>query len=80
MDRLNVDCLPPEIINVQESKDILLEALRSGDANEINLKTVAEQAERKAILKVLKETNFNKTRTAQLLKVSRKTLYNKLRA
>jgi two-component system response regulator HydG len=80
MDRLNVDCLPPEIINVQESKDILLEALRSGDANEVNLKTVAEQAERKAILKVLKETNFNKTRTAQLLKVSRKTLYNKLRA
>jgi two-component system response regulator HydG len=45
-----------------------------------DLKSVAEEAERRAILMVLKHTNNNKSQTADLLKVDRKTLYNKLKA
>lgn len=43
-----------------------------------DLKTVAERAERKAILKTLEQTNYNKTQAAKVLKVDRKTLYNKM--
>ena len=38
-----------------------------------------EEAEKKAILEVLKHTNNNKSKTAELLDVDRKTLYNKLK-
>lgn len=43
-----------------------------------DLKSVAERAERKAILKVLEQTNYNKTQAAKVLNVDRKTLYNKM--
>ncbi|MEX2379781.1 MAG: sigma-54 dependent transcriptional regulator [Vicingaceae bacterium] len=43
-----------------------------------DLKSVAERAERKAILKVLEQTNYNKTQAAKTLNVDRKTLYNKM--
>ncbi|MEQ8625275.1 MAG: sigma-54 dependent transcriptional regulator [Vicingaceae bacterium] len=43
-----------------------------------DLKSVAEKAERKAIIKVLEQTGYNKTKTAKILKIDRKTLYNKL--
>jgi two-component system, NtrC family, response regulator HydG len=43
-----------------------------------SLKTVTENAEKSAIIQALKTTNFNKTKTARLLNVDRKTLYNKL--
>ncbi|MAC93992.1 MAG: sigma-54-dependent Fis family transcriptional regulator [Flavobacteriales bacterium] len=45
-----------------------------------DLKSVAERAERRAILKVLEQTNYNKTQAAKVLKVDRKTLYNKMEA
>lgn len=45
-----------------------------------SLKSVAEQAEKQAILLVLEKTNNNKSKTAELLGVDRKTLYNKMRA
>lgn len=49
------------------------------DEDEItDLKTVAERAEKKAIIKVLEMNNYNKTKTAKALKIDRKTLYNKL--
>ena len=45
-----------------------------------DLKQVAEEAEKKAILRVLGKTGFNKSKTAKILKVDRKTLYNKITA
>lgn len=69
-----------------EAIDFPLE-IRSPSAKENNyddlepitdLKTVAERAERKAILKILEQTNYNKTQAAKVLKVDRKTLYNKM--
>lgn len=48
-------------------------------ANKPNLKAAAAEAEMDAIMKVLREVNFNKTKAAQILGVDRKTLYNKLK-
>lgn len=44
------------------------------------LKDAALEAEYEAILKVLKEVNFNKTKAAKILNIDRKTLYNKMKA
>lgn len=45
-----------------------------------DLKNAALEAEYDAILKVLREVNFNKTKAAKILNIDRKTLYNKMRA
>ena len=49
-------------------------ALKSPD-----LKGAASQAEYETILKVLKQVNYNRTKAAEMLKIDRKTLYNKIR-
>ncbi|HEY1023518.1 MAG TPA: sigma-54 dependent transcriptional regulator [Sphingobacteriaceae bacterium] len=48
--------------------------------NKRDLKNAALEAEYEAILKVLKEVNFNKTKAAKILNIDRKTLYNKMKA
>jgi two-component system response regulator HydG len=45
--------------------------------SELTLKPTIEQ-EYKIILSALEKTNFNKTKAAELLKIDRKTLYNKI--
>jgi two-component system response regulator HydG len=44
-----------------------------------DLKDAAAKAEYDTIMNVLKEVNFNKTRAAEILKIDRKTLYNKIK-
>lgn len=44
-----------------------------------DLKVSASRAEYEAIMNVLKEVNFNKTKAAEILKIDRKTLYNKIK-
>jgi two-component system response regulator HydG len=46
---------------------------------EPDLKNAASQAEYETIMNVLRQVRFNKTRAAEILKIDRKTLYNKLR-
>ena len=46
----------------------------------LDLKDTASKAEYEAIMKVLKEVNFNKTKAAELLHIDRKTLYNKIKS
>lgn len=48
-------------------------------AREIDLKDAAAKAEYDTIMNVLKEVNFNKTKAAEILKIDRKTLYNKIK-
>jgi len=48
-------------------------------AREVHLKDTASKAEYEAIMNVLKQVNFNKTKAAEILKIDRKTLYNKIR-
>ncbi|GAA4335953.1 sigma-54 dependent transcriptional regulator [Mucilaginibacter gynuensis] len=45
-----------------------------------DLKNAALEAEYETILRVLREVNFNKTKAAEILKIDRKTLYNKMKA
>ena len=80
--KVQMNCLPQEIIagmsedfnNVNASDKIFI----PDDAED--LKTIVEHAEKIAIINALEKTNYNKTKTAKLLKVDRKTLYNKLHA
>ncbi|MEJ0104859.1 MAG: helix-turn-helix domain-containing protein [Bacteroidota bacterium] len=44
-----------------------------------DLKDIATLAEYEAIIKVLREVKYNKTKAAEVLKIDRKTLYNKIR-
>jgi two-component system response regulator HydG len=52
--------------------------MRNGEIRD--LKKVALEAECELIQKVLRQTNFNKSKAAKMLKVNRKTLYNKIRS
>jgi two-component system response regulator HydG len=56
------------------------EILRTEDGfKEVDLKDAAAKAEYDTIMAVLKDVNFNKTRAAEILKIDRKTLYNKIK-
>ncbi len=46
--------------------------------NTTDLKIIQEQQEKKVIIKLLEKTKYNKSKTAKLLNIDRKTLYNKL--
>lgn len=76
---IDVMVLPPEILSSESHGSGTMEVSFGGEIP-TDLKSVAEAAEKKAILTVLKHTNNNKSQTADLLKVDRKTLYNKLKA
>lgn len=92
---VTVECLPNEITSPVYILDEgvshigvtnLSDALRPGTGSPMisqpanNLKSVSENAERSAILKVLEKTGYNKTKAAEVLNIDRKTLYNKLKA
>jgi two-component system response regulator HydG len=65
-------------VEIQNPKLFL--ASEESPSNMVDLKSVVEDAEKRAILKTLKSTGFNKSKTAEVLKVDRKTLYNKIKA
>jgi len=71
---INEAVLPVEIRqpNANNEEDALLSTLV--------LKDVVERAESQAILKALEMTQNNKSKSAELLGVDRKTLYNKMNA
>ena len=49
------------------------------DLKELDLKNAAAQAEYDTIMNVLRQVNFNKSKAAEILKIDRKTLYNKIK-
>jgi len=52
----------------------------SGTYRGNDLKNAASQAEYDTIINVLKQVNFNKSKAAEMLKIDRKTLYNKIKS
>lgn len=50
-----------------------------GNAVQVEVGTTVDEAERRLILKTLESTNNNKTRAAEILGISLKTLHNKLK-
>lgn len=77
--------LPWEITNSNPftaepaNTDIPVMAPRTVNKEEINLKDAAIKAEFETIMTVLQQVNFNKKKAAELLKIDRKTLYNKIK-
>ena len=61
-------------ITVAEPKPVAVKA----NLSESSLKEASIDAEYEMILQALKESNYNKSKAAQLLKIDRKTLYNKM--
>ncbi|HTQ66249.1 MAG TPA: sigma-54 dependent transcriptional regulator [Puia sp.] len=76
--------LPAEITGVHwdnhYSKDLHVTPKQvHSDLKELDLKNAAAQAEYDTIMNVLKQVNFNKSKAAEILKIDRKTLYNKIK-
>ncbi|MGK7393142.1 MAG: sigma-54-dependent transcriptional regulator [Candidatus Cyclobacteriaceae bacterium M3_2C_046] len=67
------ESLPQEFLDQQETNNSVTVK------NAQDLKAVSEQAEKETIIKALEQTNHNKSKTANLLKIDRKTLYNKIK-
>lgn len=75
---LTANNLPQELSQPMRSNEDPLEDFELGQITD--LKSLVESVEKKAILNALNRTNFNKSKTAELLDVDRKTLYNKIKA
>lgn len=79
-DQIEAEHLPPELSDQQISASHASIDVSFNKGIPMSLKAVVEAAEKSAILEMLKHTRNNKTETARLLDVDRKTLYNKLKA
>jgi two-component system response regulator HydG len=82
--KINSKVLPWEITNANaqtRAKETLANSEEPGHISlkDLDLKDAAAKAEYDTIMNVLKEVNFNKTRAAEILKIDRKTLYNKIK-
>ena len=71
--------LPFEISNAPATSRTNSTYLAEPEKKTMDLKDSASKAEYETIMHVLKEVNFNKTKAAEVLKIDRKTLYNKIR-
>lgn len=86
--KISTKTLPWEITNTSDSP--LSHTPHPGSPEDVikappikkdyDLKDAASKAEYEAIMSVLKEVNFNKTKAAEILKIDRKTLYNKIKS
>lgn len=83
---INARVLPPEIVDAQayppqtETFTPTLQQHHPVAHKETDLKNAAAQAEYDTIMNVLKQVNYNKSRAAEILKIDRKTLYNKIKS
>lgn len=82
--KINSKVLPWEITNADIQQRSQEKFVRSNTTEAVHLKDpdlkdAAAKAEYDTIMNVLKEVNFNKTRAAEILKIDRKTLYNKIK-
>jgi len=75
---ISASSLPYEITNASTLDKAKTELAEPGKKT-LDLKDSASKAEYETIMHVLKEVNFNKTKAAEVLKIDRKTLYNKIR-
>jgi two-component system, NtrC family, response regulator HydG len=80
---INSKVLPAEIIDPTfyaspEPSPVSSHFISGNRSND--LKNAASQAEYDTIMNVLKQVNFNKSKAAEILRIDRKTLYNKIKS
>ena len=84
-EKIDASSLPWEITNTDEilenrNRDQKPASIMStAPKKELDLKDAASKAEYETIMAVLQQVNFNKKRAAEVLKIDRKTLYNKIK-
>lgn len=79
--RISSTTLPTEITGFVSQKNTVAAAETAIVKPALmDLKDTASKAEYEAIMQVLREVNFNKTKAAELLNIDRKTLYNKIKS
>ncbi|HMN06433.1 MAG TPA: sigma-54 dependent transcriptional regulator [Flavobacteriales bacterium] len=76
---IQMSALPAEVIGGATPAPIKPSG-RSDAMGADDLKAISHSAEKQAILKALEQNGFNKSRTAEMLNIDRKTLYNKLKS
>ncbi|MGQ8335998.1 sigma-54-dependent transcriptional regulator [Sunxiuqinia sp. A32] len=69
------ECLPVEIIQQASS----LVGSNDFDIGNSKLKDASSEFEKQLIVRTIREAGFNKSKAARLLKIDRKTLYNKIK-
>jgi two-component system response regulator HydG len=69
------DCLPREIIYPSETY-VNSDTVEIGESK---LKDASSEFEKQLIMRTIQEAGFNKSKAARLLKIDRKTLYNKIK-
>ncbi len=81
--KINSKVLPWEITNTYTQQPVRETYTTPSEtifpARDLDLKDAAAKAEYDTIMNVLKDVNFNKTKAAEILKIDRKTLYNKIK-
>ncbi|MBS1917243.1 MAG: sigma-54-dependent Fis family transcriptional regulator [Bacteroidetes bacterium] len=82
--KISAKVLPAELIESKQHQGIYPKpdaSLHTFSVNgNNNLKNAASQAEYETIMHVLRQVNFNKSKAAEILKIDRKTLYNKIKS
>jgi len=77
--KITAAVLPWEITNPSYQAPEALNQNISQSEKKMDLKDSASKAEYETIMEVLKQVNFNKSKAAEVLKIDRKTLYNKIK-
>jgi two-component system, NtrC family, response regulator AtoC len=76
--QITPDCLPPEVTGAAPLEDAEAPASQDGDTITISVGTPLAEAEKRLVLATLAKLGGNKTRTAERLGISLKTLYARL--
>jgi two-component system, NtrC family, response regulator HydG len=80
---IGMSALPYEIVHPMESPADSGDnhgSLHQSNRGDYDLKDAASRAEYDTIMSVLRQVNFNKSKAAEILKIDRKTLYNKIKS
>lgn len=76
--RVTMEVIPEEI-KTHQALHQHLDKRMAANPGDLRLKDAATMAEKEAIIQALVKSNYNKSQASRLLKIDRKTLYNKIK-
>ena len=71
---------PPEIVKIDEIREILDNSTSSSHLYDMNYKEAKEKFEREFLVQKLKNNNWNMTLTSKMLNLDRVSLYRKIKS